>query len=88
MLISPMFLGQRGEVVEKGSRGVARGSYTEWWCGHGPTMPPGGVAPLCLSPSRLLAPGVLGKIGGLQLFLEFFLKVDFLHKNETPGQFC
>ena len=30
----------------------------------------------------------LGKIGGLQLFSEFFLKVDFLHKNETPGQFC
>ena len=29
-----------------------------------------------------------GKIGTLQFFPEFFLKVDFLHKNETPGQFC
>ena len=26
-----------------------------------------------------------GKIGVLQLFPEFFLKVDFLHKNETLG---
>ena len=29
-----------------------------------------------------------GKIGTLQLFPKFFLNVDFLHKNETPGQFC
>ena len=26
-----------------------------------------------------------GKIGTLPLIPEFFLKVDFLHKNETPG---
>jgi hypothetical protein len=29
-----------------------------------------------------------GKIGTLRYFLGFFLKVGFLHKNETPGQFC
>jgi hypothetical protein len=29
-----------------------------------------------------------GKIGFLQYFLGFFLKVRFLHKNKTPGQFC
>jgi hypothetical protein len=32
--------------------------------------------------------GSSGKIGFLQYFLGFFLKVGFLHKNETPGQFC
>jgi hypothetical protein len=29
-----------------------------------------------------------GKIGILQYFPGFFLKVRFLHKNMTPGQFC
>jgi hypothetical protein len=29
-----------------------------------------------------------GKIGFLRYFLGFFLKVRFLHKNETPEQFC
>jgi hypothetical protein len=29
-----------------------------------------------------------GKIGALQYFLRIFLKVGFLHKNETPEQFC
>jgi hypothetical protein len=29
-----------------------------------------------------------GKIGTLRYFLGFFLKVGFLHKNKTPGQFC
>jgi hypothetical protein len=29
-----------------------------------------------------------GKIGFLQYFSGFFLKVGFLHKNKTPGQFC
>jgi hypothetical protein len=32
--------------------------------------------------------GSSGKIGFLQYFSGFFLKVGFLHKNETPGQFC
>jgi hypothetical protein len=29
-----------------------------------------------------------GKIGFLQYFPRFFLKVRFLHKNKTRGQFC
>jgi hypothetical protein len=29
-----------------------------------------------------------GKIGILRYFLGIFLKVGFLHKNETPEQFC
>jgi hypothetical protein len=29
-----------------------------------------------------------GKIGILQYFPRFFLKVGFLYKNKTPGQFC
>jgi hypothetical protein len=29
-----------------------------------------------------------GKIGALWYFQGFFLKVGFLHKNETPEQFC
>jgi hypothetical protein len=28
-----------------------------------------------------------GKIGALRYFSGFFLKVGFLHKNETPEQF-
>jgi hypothetical protein len=28
------------------------------------------------------------KIGTLRYFPRFFLKVGFLHKNQTPGQFC
>jgi hypothetical protein len=32
--------------------------------------------------------GSSGKIGFLQYFPGFFLKVGFLHKNETPEQFC
>ena len=35
----------------------------------------------CPPPSRLLALESSGKIGTLQLFLKFFLKVDFLHKK-------
>jgi hypothetical protein len=46
--------------------------------------------------ARLVAPlrlvfwlrGSSVKIGPLQLFPGIFLKVDFLHKNKTPGQFC
>ena len=41
----PMFLGQRGYVGERGSRGGARGHHTMCWRGHGPTVPPGGVGP-------------------------------------------
>jgi hypothetical protein len=48
------------------------------WCG--PL-----VAPLCLI---FLLRESSGKIGALWYFLGFFLKVGFLHKNETPEQFC
>jgi hypothetical protein len=48
------------------------------WC-----MPP--VAPLRLV---LWLHVSSGKIGILQYFLGFFLKVRFPHKNKTPGQFC
>jgi hypothetical protein len=43
-----------------------------------------------LAPLRLVLwlHGSSGKIGFLQYFLGFFLKVGFLQKNETPGQFC
>jgi hypothetical protein len=47
-----------------------------------------------LSLFPLLAPwvfwlrGFSGKIGFLQYFPGLFLKVGFLHKNKTPGQFC
>jgi hypothetical protein len=32
--------------------------------------------------------GSSGKIGFLPIFPKFLLKVGFLHKNETPEQFC
>jgi hypothetical protein len=43
-----------------------------------------------LAPLRLVfwLRGSSGKIGFLQYFSGFFLKVEFLHKNKTPGQFC
>jgi hypothetical protein len=43
-----------------------------------------------LAPLRLVFwfRGSSGKIGFLQYFPGFFLKVGFLHKNKTPGQFC
>jgi hypothetical protein len=47
------------------------------WCG-------GLLAPLCLV---FWLRGSSGKIGILQYFSGFFLKVGFLHKNKTPGQF-
>jgi hypothetical protein len=48
-----------------------------------------GCEPL-VAPLRLVfwLHGSSGKIGFLQYFLGFFLKVGFLHKNKTPGQFC
>ena len=81
----PDVLGQRGYVVGRGSRGGARGHHTMCSRGHGPTARPGGVAPL--APLRLVfwLRESSGKIGTLPLFPEFFLKVDFRHKNETSG---
>jgi hypothetical protein len=55
--------------------GLARASR---WCGAL-------LAPLCLV---LWLRVSSGKIGFLQYFLGFFVKVRFLHKNKTPGQFC
>jgi hypothetical protein len=48
-----------------------------------------GCEPL-VAPLRLVLwlRGSSGKIGFLQYFLGFFLKVGFLHNNETPGHFC
>jgi hypothetical protein len=55
--------------------GLARATR---WCGA------------LLAPLRLVfwLRGSSGKIGFSQDFPRFFLKVGFLHKNETPGQFC
>jgi hypothetical protein len=53
------------------------GRATWWWA--------------CLpAPLRLIfwLRGSFGEIGFLQYFPRFLLKVRFLHKNETPGQFC
>jgi hypothetical protein len=49
-----------------------------WWCGA------------LLAPLRLVfwLRGSFGKIEFLQYFSGFFQKVRFLHKNETPEQFC
>jgi hypothetical protein len=51
---------------------------TPWWWAYLP------------APLRLIfwLRGSSGKIGILQYFLGFFLKVGFLHKNKTLGQFC
>jgi hypothetical protein len=53
------------------------GRATRWW---------GGLP----TPLRLVfwLRGSSGKIGILQYFPGYFLKVGFLHKNKTPGQFC
>ena len=81
VIIPLMFLGQRGYVVERGSRGGARGHDTPCSRGQVVWAP---FVPLCLV---FWLRESSGKIGTLPLILEFFLKVDFLHKNETPGQF-
>jgi hypothetical protein len=62
---------------------------------HHPLARPGlaratrGCEPL-VAPLRLVfwLRGSSGKIWFLQYFLGFFLKVGFLHKNDTPWQFC
>jgi hypothetical protein len=55
--------------------GLARAT---WWC------------ELLVAPLRLVfwLHESSGKIGVLQNFPGFFLKVGFLHKNETPEQLC
>jgi hypothetical protein len=62
---------------------------------HHPMARPGlaratrGCEPL-MAPLRLVfwLHGSSGKIGFLQYFSGFFLKVGILHKSKTPGQFC
>jgi hypothetical protein len=79
----PIVSGRRVYVGERRARGghtLARpglGRATRW-CGGLP------------APLRLIfwLHGSSGKIGILQYFPVFFLKVGFLHKNKTLGQFC
>jgi hypothetical protein len=83
----PMFSGQRVYVGGRRGRGDGWGGHTTPWCG---------LARATRWCEPLVAPLHLvfwlrvssGKIGILQYFLGFFLKVEFLHKNKTPGQFC
>jgi hypothetical protein len=64
------------------------------WPHHSLAQPGLGRAPwwwaCLLAPLRLVfwLRGSSCKIGILQYFLRFFLKVRFLHKNKTLGQFC
>jgi hypothetical protein len=73
---------------KEGSRRRPRRPHNRW------ARPGLGRAPwLCgglLAPLRLVfwLRGSSGEIGFLQYFPEFLLKVGFLHKNETPEQFC
>jgi hypothetical protein len=78
--ISPIFSGKGVYVGERRGRGDGRAALTPG--GRGP----GGLVP----PLRLVfwLRGSSGEIEFLMIFLEFLLKVGFLHKNETPEQFC
>jgi hypothetical protein len=77
-----MFLGQRLYVGGRTGRGDGWDGHTTPWCGLAWPAPPGGV-----SPSWPLSVSSSGKIGVFRYFPGFFLKVGFLHKNETPEQF-
>jgi hypothetical protein len=73
---------------KEGSRRWPRQPHHRWarpGLGRVPLVVSPGHSPLCLSFSLR---GSSGKIEFLQYFLGFFLKVRFLHKNETPEQFC
>jgi hypothetical protein len=84
----PLFLGQRVYVGGRRGRGDGRGGHT--------TLARSGLAHATRWCEPLVAPLRLvfwlcvssRKIGTLRYFLGFFLKVGFLHKKETPGQFC
>jgi hypothetical protein len=73
---------------KKGSRRWPSCPHNRWaWpgLGHAPCVCGG------LVPSRRLVFWLRGssvEIGFLPIFSEFLLKVEFLHKNETPEQFC
>jgi hypothetical protein len=85
----PLLSGQRVYVGGRRGRGDGWGGHTTGGRGQAWATPPWlcaqATASFCLS---FLLRGFSGKIGFLQYFLEFFLKVGFLHKNETPEQFC
>jgi hypothetical protein len=84
----PILSGQKAYVGGRRGRDDGRGGLTTpWRCLVWPT-PPGVWAPrgpLCLV---FWLRGSSGKIGFLQYFLGFFLKIGFQHKNKTPRQFC
>jgi hypothetical protein len=84
------------DIIESGgicrrkerSRGRPRRPHTRW------ARPGLGRAPcVCgaLEPPLHLVfwlCGSSGEIGFLMIFPKFLMKVGFLHKNETPEQFC
>jgi hypothetical protein len=84
------------DIIESGgicrrkerSRGRPRRPHTRW------ARPGLGRAPCACGalepPLRLIfrLRGSSGEIGFFMIFPEFLLKVGFLHKNETPEQFC
>jgi hypothetical protein len=84
-----VFSGQRLYVGGKRARGDDWGGHTTPWRGLAWPTPPGGVGAL-VAPLRLVfwLRESSGKIETLRYFSGFFLKVEFLHKNETPEQFC
>jgi hypothetical protein len=70
------------------SRGRLRCPHTRWarpGLGRAPCVCGALEPPLCLV---FWLCGSSGEIGFLTIFPEFLLKVGFLHKNETPEQFC
>jgi hypothetical protein len=84
------------DIIESGgicrrkerSRGRPSHPHTRWarpGLGHTPCVC-GALEP----PLRLVfwLRGSSGEIGFLMIFPKFLLKVGFLHKNETPEQFC
>jgi hypothetical protein len=73
---------------KEGSRRWPRRSHNRWaWPGLGraPWLWAQATASLRLS---FWLRGSSGKIGFLWYFPGFLLKVRFMHKNETPEQFC
>jgi hypothetical protein len=97
----PMFSGQRVYVGGRRGQCDGWGSHTTpcrglpWPAPHHPLTRPG-LARATRWCEPLMAPLCLifwlressGKIGVFRYFPGFFLKVGFLHKNETPEQFC
>jgi hypothetical protein len=84
------------DIIESGgicrqkerSRGRPRRPHA-WWARPGLGRSPC-VCVALEPPLRLIfwLRGSSGEIRFLMIFPEFLLKVGFLHKNETPEQFC